>query len=560
MKKNNENSFLTDNTDQDTKRTVAPGSNSVSEIFKNDNDPETVRKKNWIAFVILILALILTVVAVLYVQRDVDKTAKQEFASVCNEIELKISDRLHAHAQLLRSSSALFSASDTVSRKEWKNFIEASRIYKNLPGIQGVGFSLIIPKNQLQQHIQNIRKQGYPNYSVYPAGDRAVYSSIIYLEPFSGRNLRAFGYDMLTEPVRRKAMERSRDANLSTLSGKVLLVQETKEDIQPGTLMYVPVYRNEMPLTTVEQRRAAILGWVYSPYRMTDLMKGILDRWDAIEKDRIHLQVYDDSLSAGSLLYDSQKNDSLYNNSSHYQTLSRPVEFNGKKWVLLFARHNNPIPLFQSRAIFVLIGGTLLSLLLFLLSISLINTRRRALQIAKQLTVELKENAEKYKSLSALLESIIDHVPGLFFYKDRKNNFIRVNRFIAQAHGKRKEEIEGKSLYDLYPKEDAEKYYQDDLAVINSGAAKLNIQENWGANGNNKWVETNKIPFVNATGEIIGIIGISFDITERKKVELEREQFFKFFNITSAIMVIADPNGCFKKINPACLNLLGYSE
>ncbi|OIQ92890.1 nitrogen fixation regulatory protein [mine drainage metagenome] len=50
------------------------------------------------------------------------------------------------------------------------------------------------------------------------------------------------------------------------------------------------------------------------------------------------------------------------------------------------------------------------------------------------------------------------------------------------------------------------------------------------------------------------------DITQRKKAEVEREQFFKFFNISSDLMVIADPNGCFLKINPAGLILLGYSE
>ncbi|MDE3144130.1 MAG: PAS domain S-box protein, partial [Bacteroidota bacterium] len=50
------------------------------------------------------------------------------------------------------------------------------------------------------------------------------------------------------------------------------------------------------------------------------------------------------------------------------------------------------------------------------------------------------------------------------------------------------------------------------------------------------------------------------DITERKKAEAEREQFFKFFNISSDLMVIADPDGCFLKINPAGLILLGYTE
>ncbi|MFA5834393.1 MAG: PAS domain S-box protein [Bacteroidota bacterium] len=50
------------------------------------------------------------------------------------------------------------------------------------------------------------------------------------------------------------------------------------------------------------------------------------------------------------------------------------------------------------------------------------------------------------------------------------------------------------------------------------------------------------------------------DITDKKQAELEREQYFKFFQTSTDIMVIADPKGCFKKINPSCLQLLGYSE
>ncbi|OIR04975.1 phytochrome-like protein cph1 [mine drainage metagenome] len=565
MKKKNENNFLTDNTDQGTTESVTHRNNSVSETFKNDYDPETVRKKNWIAFLILIAGLVLTTVAVFYIQRDVAENARQDFASICDEINLKISARIHAHALLLRNGAAFFKASNNVSREEWKVYNEATKIDYNLPGIQGMGFSLIIPKNKLAEHIKNIRKQGFPNYTVYPAGDRDIYTSIIYLEPFEGRNLRAFGYDMFSEPVRRKAMELSRDNDLAELSGKVLLVQETKEDIQPGTLMYVPVYRNGMPVNTVKQRRAAILGWVYSPYRMTDLMKGILDRWGLIEKEEINLKVYDDSISANSLLYDSQKKDSLKNNNPHYLSLTMPLEFHGKKWVLFFTQPEDTLSFFQSKVIVVLISGILLSLLLFLLSISLINTRRRALQIANHLTLELKENAEKYKDLSNLLESIIDHIPGLLFYKDKKNNYIRINKYIATQHGKQKSEIEGKNLSELYSKEDAEKYYQDDLEVINSGVSKLNIEEEWKTEEGIKWINTNKIPFVNNAGEIIGIIGISLDITERKNADLqlrESEERFSaaFHGSPNLISITRLKDGMIIEVNEGYTQLLGYSR
>jgi len=124
-----------------------------------------------------------------------------------------------------------------------------------------------------------------------------------------------------------------------------------------------------------------------------------------------------------------------------------------------------------------------------------------------------------YKLLAEQFESILDHLPGLVFYKDRDNRFIHVNQYIADAYGKSKKELEGVSLYDLTNQKDAEKYHQDDLAVINSGVPKLHIEEPWRTKDGLRWVSTSKIPFVDHQGSIIGVIGISMDITERKRAD-----------------------------------------
>jgi PAS domain S-box-containing protein len=63
-----------------------------------------------------------------------------------------------------------------------------------------------------------------------------------------------------------------------------------------------------------------------------------------------------------------------------------------------------------------------------------------------------------------------------------------------------------------------------------------------------------------ATGRIVGTRGSNQDITDLRRLEAEREQFFTLFNIASDVMVIADPDGCFKRVNPAAIKLLGYSE
>src|SRR3546814_13521456 len=115
----------------------------------------------------------------------------------------------------------------------------------------------------------------FPDYRIWPEGERAIYASIIYLEPFDWRNQRAFGYDMFLAPVRRAAMERARDTGLPSLSGKVKLVQETDEAVQAGFLMYLPVYRTVSP-ASVADRRLELAGYVSTPFRMTDFIHGLL--------------------------------------------------------------------------------------------------------------------------------------------------------------------------------------------------------------------------------------------------------------------------------------------
>ena len=139
----------------------------------------------------------------------------------------------------------------------------------------------------------------------------------------------------------------------------------------------------------------------------------------------------------------------------------------------------------------------------------------------KQADEALRESEKQYKYLSNQLEAILDHIPGLVFYKDKKNNFIRVNKYFAGQQKKDRAELEGKNLTELYTKEVAEKYYQDDLNVINSNAENLNIVEPWETPEGMKWVNTSKIPFIDDTGNTIGIIGISMDITELKRAEEE---------------------------------------
>jgi diguanylate cyclase (GGDEF)-like protein/PAS domain S-box-containing protein len=414
---------------------------------------DVTRRNLWAALGVLAAGLIITMLAVLYVKADVEAAAEREFNFICNEIQINIADRLAHNAQILRSGAALFDASETITREEWRIFTQSLQVEQQLPGTQGIGFALLIPPDQLDQHIQKIRNEGFPDYKITPTVKREVYSSIIYLEPFSGRNLRAFGYDMFSEPVRRTAMELARDKNTAVLSGKVILVQETDEDIQASALMYVPVYGHGLPIDTVEQRRAAIIGWVYSPYRMTDLMRGALRDWEAKEKNRqIYLQVYDgDRISTDTLLYDSQSATDTTLTSTALVTKLTAVDFAGSRWTLRFTQVGGLASTADYDSVWiVLFGGIIISLLLFWLIFSLLNTRANAQWMAEQLTTELRESEEKYGAV------FHNEVYGISIFDLETLKLLDVNEAYVRLYGYSREELlSGMTVHDITAEEQA---------------------------------------------------------------------------------------------------------
>jgi len=117
------------------------------------------------------------------------------------------------------------------------------------------------------------------------------------------------------------------------------------------------------------------------------------------------------------------------------------------------------------------------------------------------------------------LQGIFDVVPAMIFYKDRENRILRVNKTFCEVTGMSKEALEGKSLFDLYPEEQAKAYWKDDREVISSGTAKTNIIEFVQTRNGTRWVQTDKMPYRDERGAIIGVIGFAIDITERKKAE-----------------------------------------
>ncbi|MGH7232119.1 MAG: PAS domain-containing protein, partial [Nitrospiraceae bacterium] len=108
---------------------------------------------------------------------------------------------------------------------------------------------------------------------------------------------------------------------------------------------------------------------------------------------------------------------------------------------------------------------------------------------------------------------IFDSVPAMIWYKDAKNRIVRLNKPAADSIGARIQDLVGKSTYDVYPDE-AAKCHQDDLDVIRTGVPKLGIIEPYRvASGDKRWIRTDRVPYRDQDGHIIGVIVFAVDIT-----------------------------------------------
>ena len=357
---------------------------------------------------VLVLCLITTWLVWNQSRRRDGAELRAEFDFLANKTMIAIENHLESNVQVVRGVAGLFAASSLVERQEFREYVTALHLGTRYPGILGIGFSRLIPPGEKARHLQLMRNQGFPDYTIRPPGERDITTSTIFLEPFSGRNLLAFGYDMYTEPVQRTAMARACDEGEPAFSGKVTLVQDDA-DPQGGFLLYVPVYKNGAPHSNVVERRAALMGWAFSPLRMKEMLLNTLNGHSGdVVGSLLDVHVYDGELiSPATLMFDSEGNHSF---GPAFQ-VDRTLRVAGHLWtVRMHSRPPFDARLDSSKGLILKEGGIGLSTLLALMTWILVRSREKiavSLAQADQANNDLKEMEIKLRDYSDNLERLV---------------------------------------------------------------------------------------------------------------------------------------------------------
>jgi len=514
-----------------------------------------------LVWAVLVVGICITLMLAFHQKRIVEQHAVEQFRLATEWVAQRIQKHIEAHQLILRSGAALFLASETVDRSEWRSFVEHVRADRIITGMQGIGFAELIQPDELQMHIRKVRDEGFPEYRVWPEGEREAYSSIIYLEPFDARNQRAFGYDMLSQPLRRQAMETARDSGRIALSGKVTLKQEMDADVQSGVLMYFPVYRNDMPTETVEQKRAALVGWTYAPYRIKDLMTNLLADWLQADGHHIDLHVYDgEDMSPAGLMFDSHV-EQMPSALMRFRQVKQ-LDFHGKVWTLQFDPVGRPPGIYYAPVYIVLVSGLGLSGLLFALLMSLLHIREKANQIATELTEDIRRNEARLRESEQELQEAqrIAQVGGwrLDLASNKLSWTAEVFRMLSfDPDAPVPEFADLKKLFSA-----------ESWALLNAAMSKTQHEglpyelelEMVRPDGSRGWMHARGEAVIDETGKVVMLQGVASDITERKNAQARIHMAASVFNHAREGIMVTDAKGTILEVNDAFLRITGYAR
>src|SRR5581483_2165606 len=216
----------------------------------------------WLPWLVVCISLCATWVMQSNARRDEHRALQAEFDFRAAQIADLITARLDVDEQLLQGLRGLFTLSGRVERRDFAGYVSQQQLAQRFPGVTAVGYSPLVPASALTRHETQMRVDGPPDYRIWPEGARTAYAPLAYVEPSSAQNLRALGYDPLSEPSRRNAMELAGDTNLAIMTGTIELVQEMPAIHRTGVIMFLPIYRPDLPRNTVAQRHEALVGWV----------------------------------------------------------------------------------------------------------------------------------------------------------------------------------------------------------------------------------------------------------------------------------------------------------
>nr|WP_229262637.1 CHASE domain-containing protein [Duganella radicis] len=349
--------------------------------------------------------------------KTIEYDASERFLHQAQNAQYNINSRINAYTDVLRGTASFFHAADRVDRNSFHRYVSGLNIERQFPALDNINYAQYVRHDQRAaferslSHATGDAALGYPEATlVSPPEARADYWVLTMIEPlaaFREKIGRDIGY---RAPVAR-ALAQGRDQGGMSASGTP--IDSVHQPLGAGLALRLPVYRKDMPLDTVEQRRAACIGSVGIGFSVPRLVQAALEQMQ-VRDVRLVLSDSGDAQSAGKQptvrLFDS-KPDSPSLSPGDQFSVTLPVDFNSRHWSAHFtAPKANWYSRFDAWLPWMaMVSGFTGSLLFFLLFHTLSSSRMRAVKMAKEMTRELRNSQASLQQSHHKLRRLAAH-------------------------------------------------------------------------------------------------------------------------------------------------------
>ncbi len=492
----------------------------------------------------LALSLCLTGVAWFTSRGFVKQNSEERFKEWTRLVRDGTGAQLQTYINALYETRAFLIASGLdVSPWKFERYIQASNITRRFPGIQGVGLGQKVSRHQLAAHEAAMRRQGLTKYRVFPRGKRDIYFPVSHISPFDNTNVSALAYDMFSDEPRRIAMETARDTGEAIATSALPLIFDSHPNSQMGFLIYLPIYNPSVSLDSIEARRRALLGFVYSSFRIPELMYGIL-------KTQIHMdlplgvELFDGTRAEDKKLIFSFAERLLYAEGERIES-TETFWFAGHHWTFRYVTPSEHIPHSMAAYIpeFVLILGVFLTLLWWALRRSVKETQK-ALEKSRSASAREHSTYIRYKEL-------IDGVGHAIVWTAEPESFALqfVSQSANQLMGFQSEDCLRKPtfLQDHLFETDRARVFEI-LKALRGSKQNISFEHRfYRADGSVAWFHTALRYGDNLQGTGMEIRGLSLEITKVKEAEqqasLAREHLRQVINKAPIVLFTIDSAG-----------------
>jgi serine phosphatase RsbU (regulator of sigma subunit)/CHASE1-domain containing sensor protein/anti-sigma regulatory factor (Ser/Thr protein kinase) len=351
------------------------------------------------AYGVLLIALLLTLIAWYYVRQTVEAQDQVRFEDSAQATQEALERRTKAYLDAMFGARGLYYASDSVTRKEWSDYVKGIKPAGRFEGLQALGYAQRVDPEQRESFMRRTQDEGLPEMrpDLNRGGERSVSFPLTRTGPLGEANQSMLNYDFYAEDVHRETMDLARDSGepratkMVYVLGEVLPNSTADLALRPGFVVYLPIYQEGEPVGSVGERRRALRGFIVGSFISDGIVGGL---FKGSFDPAIDFEVYDGGSTASSrLLYDRDgiRRDEKMRNEFLFFKESR-IEVVGREWTLYFTT----LPAFEEGAesnlpTFVLASGLVMSLLFFGITLLVVRSRTRAEHYSKDLEVANEE-------------------------------------------------------------------------------------------------------------------------------------------------------------------------